>query len=43
MKTDYEQGKQDLAEQIYAILQTHKNEDWRDLVKILEKHLREGQ
>lgn len=43
MEADYEQGKKDLAEQIYAILKQHKNEDWRDLVKILEKHLREGQ
>ena len=42
MGSDYEQGKKDLAEQIFAILNTHKNEDWRDLMKVLEKHLTEG-
>lgn len=42
MKTEYEQGKQDLAEQVYAILKTHVNEDYGDVLKVLEKHLEGG-
>jgi len=40
MTKDYEQGKTDLAEQIYAILKTHKNSDNRDLLEILKKYLK---
>ena len=42
MGSDYEQGKKDLAEQIFALLLKHKEEDWRDLMWLLEKHLTEG-
>jgi hypothetical protein len=36
-----EQGKQELAREIYALIKTYKNEDWRDVYAILEKHLKE--
>lgn len=42
MEADYEQGKKDLAEQVYAILKQHKEEDWRDLLQVLEKYIKEG-
>lgn len=37
-----EDSAHNIAKEIYDIIERHKNEDWRDLIAVLEKHLKEG-